>query len=89
VHSAATKPFRSAREVALSRTLGPPSLYTGARDLSCGVDPLQWTPPRTWEIAPEEGVLMGRPSKYSLEFREQAVELVRGLCRTITPVGDR
>jgi transposase len=28
-------------------------------------------------IAPEEGVLMGRPSKYPAEFREQAVELVR------------
>jgi len=28
-------------------------------------------------VTSEEGVLMGRPRKYSLEFREQAVELVR------------
>jgi len=28
-------------------------------------------------VAPEEGVSMGRPSKYPAEFREQAVELVK------------
>ena len=37
-------------------------------------------------VAPEEGVLMGRPSKYSLEFREQAVELVRAPGKTIGQV---
>ena len=37
-------------------------------------------------IAPEEGVLMGRPSKYSPEFREQAVELVRATGKTIAEV---
>jgi transposase len=36
--------------------------------------------------APEEGVLMGRPSKYSQEFREQAVELVRASGKTIAEV---
>jgi transposase len=36
--------------------------------------------------APEEGVLMGRPSKYSPEFREQAVELVRATGKTIAEV---
>ena len=35
---------------------------------------------------PEEGVLMGRPSKYSPEFREQAVELVRATGRPIAVV---
>jgi transposase len=34
----------------------------------------------------EEGVLMGRPSKYSLEFREQAVELVRATGEPIAQV---
>jgi transposase len=29
------------------------------------------------------GVLMGRPSKYSPEFREQAVELVRATGKTV------
>ena len=37
-------------------------------------------------ISPEEGVLMGRPSKYSPEFREQAVELVRATGKTIAEV---
>jgi transposase len=37
-------------------------------------------------VSPEEGVLMGRPSKYSLEFREQAVELVRATGKTIAQV---
>jgi transposase len=32
---------------------------------------------------PEEGVLTGRPSKYSPEFREQAVELVRATGMTV------
>ena len=35
---------------------------------------------------PEEGVLMGRPSKYSLEFWEQAVELVGATGKTIAQV---
>lgn len=35
---------------------------------------------------PEEGVLMGRPSKYSPEFREQAVELVRATGKTVAEV---
>jgi transposase len=34
----------------------------------------------------EEGVLMGRPSKYSPEFREQAVELVRATGKPIAQV---
>ncbi len=37
-------------------------------------------------IAPEEGVLMGRPSKYPPEFREQAVELVRASDKTVAAV---
>ena len=37
-------------------------------------------------VAPKEGVLMGRPSKYSSEFREQAVELVRATGRTVAEV---
>jgi transposase len=37
-------------------------------------------------ISPEEGVLMGRPSKFSPEFREQAVELVRATGKTIAEV---
>jgi len=36
--------------------------------------------------APEEGVLMGRPSKYSPEFREQAVELVRATGKPVAEV---
>ena len=36
--------------------------------------------------SPEEGVLMGRPSKYSPEFREQAVELVRSTDKTVAQV---
>jgi len=35
---------------------------------------------------PEEGVLMGRPSKYSREFREQAVALVRAGGGSVAPV---
>ncbi len=35
---------------------------------------------------PEEGVLMGRPSKFSPEFREQAVELVRATGKTVAEV---
>jgi transposase len=35
---------------------------------------------------PREGVLMGRPSKYSPEFREQAVELVRATGKTVAEV---
>jgi transposase len=37
-------------------------------------------------VSPEEGVLMGRPSKFSAEFREQAVELVRATGKTIAEV---
>jgi transposase len=37
-------------------------------------------------IWPEEGVLMGRPSKFSPEFGEQAVELVRATGKTIAEV---
>ena len=37
-------------------------------------------------ISPEEGVLMGRPSKFSPEFREQAVELVQATGKTIAEV---
>jgi transposase len=37
-------------------------------------------------VCPEEGVLMGRPSKYSPEFREEAVELVRSTGKTIAQV---
>ena len=37
-------------------------------------------------FSPEEGVLMGRPSKYSPEFREQAVELVRATGKTVAEV---
>jgi len=36
--------------------------------------------------SPEEGVLMGRPSKYSPEFREQAVELVRATGKPVAHV---
>jgi transposase len=36
--------------------------------------------------SPEEGVLMGRPSKYSREFREQAVELVKASDKTVAEV---
>ena len=36
--------------------------------------------------SPEEGVLMGRPSKYSPEFREQAVELVKATGKTVAEV---
>ncbi len=36
--------------------------------------------------SPEEGVLMGRPSKFSPEFREQAVELVRATGKTVAEV---
>ena len=36
--------------------------------------------------SPEEGVLMGRPSKYSPEFREQAVELVRAAGKPVAQV---
>jgi len=36
--------------------------------------------------SPEEGVLMGRPSKYSPEFREQAVELVRATGKPVAGV---
>ncbi len=36
--------------------------------------------------SPEEGVLMGRPSKYSPEFREQAVELVRAAGKPVAHV---
>ncbi len=35
---------------------------------------------------PEEGVLMGRPSKFSPEFREQDVELVRVTGKTVAEV---
>ena len=35
---------------------------------------------------PEEGVQMGRPRKYSPEFREQAVELVRATDKTMAEV---
>jgi len=35
---------------------------------------------------PEEGVLMGRRSKYSPEFREQAVELVRVTGKSLAQV---
>ena len=34
----------------------------------------------------EEGVLVGRPSKYSPAFREQAVELVRATGKTVGAV---
>jgi transposase len=37
-------------------------------------------------VAPEEGVLMGRLSKYSPEFREQAVELVRASDKTVAEI---
>ena len=37
-------------------------------------------------LVPEEGVLMGRPSKYSPEFRERAVELVRATGKTVAEV---
>ena len=37
-------------------------------------------------ITPEEGVLMGRRSKYSPEFGEQAVEFVRATGRTVAEV---
>jgi transposase len=38
-------------------------------------------------VVPEEGwSLMGRPSKYPAEFREQAVELVKASDRTIAEV---
>jgi len=36
--------------------------------------------------SPEEGVLMGRPSKYSPEFWERAVELVRATGRPVCQV---
>jgi len=36
-------------------------------------------------VTPEEGVLMGRPSKYS-QFREQAVELVRATGKSFAEV---
>jgi transposase len=34
------------------------------------------------DTSPEEGVLMGRPSKYPAQFREQAVELVKASGKT-------
>ncbi len=37
-------------------------------------------------VAPMEGVLMARPSKYPPEFREQAVELVRASEKTVAAV---
>ncbi len=37
-------------------------------------------------VAPEEGVLMARPSKYPPEYREQAVELVRASEKTVAAV---
>lgn len=38
-------------------------------------------------VVPEEGwSLMGRPSKYPAEFREQAVELVRASDKTIAEI---
>ncbi len=37
-------------------------------------------------VAPEEEVLMARPSKYPPEFREQAVELVRASDKTVAAV---
>jgi len=37
-------------------------------------------------VSPEKGVLMGRPSKYPVEFREQAVELVKASGRTVAGV---
>jgi len=37
-------------------------------------------------VTSEEGVLMGRPRKYSLEFGEQAVELVRATGKTVAQV---
>jgi transposase len=37
-------------------------------------------------VTPEEGVLMGRPSKYPPEFREQAVELVKASDKTVAEV---
>jgi len=37
-------------------------------------------------VSPEKGVLMGRPSKYPAEFREQAVELVKASGRTVAEV---
>jgi len=37
-------------------------------------------------LKPEEGVLMGRPSKYPPEFREQAVELVKASGKTVAEV---
>lgn len=36
--------------------------------------------------SPEEGVLMGRPSAFSPEFREQAVELVKATGKTVAEV---
>src|SRR3954451_19888455 len=37
-------------------------------------------------VTPEEGGLMARPSKYSPEFREQAVELVKASDKTVAEV---
>ena len=37
-------------------------------------------------VTPEEGVLMARPSKYSPEFREQAVELVKASDKTVAEI---
>ena len=37
-------------------------------------------------VSPEEGVLMARPSKYSPEFREQAVELVKASDKTVAEI---
>ena len=37
-------------------------------------------------VSPEKGVPMGRPSKFSAEFGEQAVELVRATGKTIAEV---
>jgi len=37
-------------------------------------------------VSPEEGVLMGRPSQFSPEFREQAVELVKATGKTVAEV---
>lgn len=41
---------------------------------------------RSLGLQPEEGVLMGRLSKYSPEFREQAMELVRATGKTVAEV---
>lgn len=66
-------------------SLGSESTHHTGYQLPAGAEPLWWTS-LILGAAPEEGVLMGRPSKYPAEFRESAVELVKVSGKTIAKV---